>query len=654
MKTQAKILKTLILIAFLALGCSKSDDSNPVIDPEPDLTNIDGIIKQGSSNFEEVPQARTTDTTNVAEPQGKDVTEPVLDEDGNNLGDEEVPHRYVCTTKTISVLDGNSEYPLFNGNPNVIYPGNLIQWKSLENATPSPIPVKRGSGTISYNLVNGNTESSRFVEEVSKSNVQTKMNEIIDGAVEAGNVVPAEFTLDIVQVQSEEQLSLELGLKVKTFAVKAKSNLSYSTNSEFNSFLVKLKQVYYTMSYDLPTSVDEFFHESVTPEQLSTYVQDDNPATFIASVTYGRIFYMLIESKSSAREMAAKLDLSYGKFGNSVSGSVDVDAFNSMKETKIKIMAYGGDAKGAIQLAGETNISEVANRLAEGTDIRAGSPLSYELRSVERPDIVVGSRLATDYTLTECELKGILAPGLYEGLVDLFDDGIGTTASLGNSDVIVFNKAGNKYAWFNGNTASVLGDKKIFDITDPSGPLGNIELESVGAAVRYNNNPRILLFSGSGFEYQDLEVDPGKIPNNALPTEPIGTYYTNNTNNSLIFLVNEDLIDSPDRFFLSTEGIGAAIRIGSTSIALFGKNGDTYQTYNYYKKELSQLYNTNEWFVGQENSEGVQFDKVGAATNFTAGGTYRYFFVNEEGTEIQEWYSNASIDDFFVGPWVIN
>jgi hypothetical protein len=53
---------------------------------------------------------------------------------------------------------------------------------------------------------------------------------------------------------------------------------------------------------------------------------------------------------------------------------------------------------------------------------------------------------------------------------------------------------------------------------------------------------------------------------------------------------------------------------------------------------------------------GALFDKVGAATFFTLGGSSgRYLFVNEAGNEINEWFSSStSGQDRFEGPWVVN
>lgn len=141
---------------------------------------------------------------------------------------------------------------------------------------------------------------------------------------------------------------------------------------------------------------------------MATSVQPDNPATIISSVTYGRIFYMLVEATSSSQKMEARLNISYGSFNNEVSGNVGIDSFQEMNNVKIKVIAYGGDSAGSISLAGERTIEDIAGRLEESINIRTGLPLSYVVRSVARPDQVVGTKIATEYDVTNCELKGTL------------------------------------------------------------------------------------------------------------------------------------------------------------------------------------------------------------------------------------------------------
>lgn len=627
----------MVLVLFITFTSCKNGGSATGPDPEsPEDMTFEEVIGLGGET-EEFPDSRAVDTLAVSEPE---IDDRETDEGGN-----QETHRWICTSKTLSVLDGNGQYPLFNTNADVIYPGNLLQGKSLANTTPSPIVVERAGGTISYDLNNGNLSSTFTVDRVSKSSIQDAMNNII---ANAGDVVPANFQLDIEEVQSENQLALELGLNVSTFTTKVRSSMSFSTDRSYNRFLVKLTQSYYTMSFDLPTSLAQLFDESVTPEQLATYVQPDNPATFISSVTYGRIFYMLVESTSSSQEMSAKLDASYGAFRNSVEGSVDVNSFQEMNNVKIKVIAYGGDAAGTFELAGEATIQNIANKLAESTDIRAGLPLSYVVRSVERPDKIVGTTLTTEYDVVECDLKGILPPQGYRSLVDLFDDGIGAMIHIANSNIVVYNKAGTRYAWYNGNSGDVLG---TFDIDDPDGPMGLTSFSSIGSGTRFFDN-RLYIFDQDGLRNEFMSYDPASYSGNTLPAGPIGSYDQEDNANK-VALVNEIFGDSGN-FQFANRGFGAVTRVGVETMAYFTRDGDEYALYNRTGNGTwgDPLASTT-WYNNHTNVDGQElFERVAAATPINFGGSSgRWLLVNEAGDELMEYYSTP--ERKFEGPWII-
>ncbi len=557
MKTKNVRLKIFyLLILCLAIvsfeACSKDDpEPDPIVGQDPD--DLDGeltfakVLSRGG-DFEAYPESRSTDTLEVGETYNEEYDEEV--------NGEVVNQRYICTTSKVSVLDGNGQFPLFNPNAEVIYPANLLQGKTLSNATPSLIPVKRAGGTISYNLNNGNLQSSFTVDQVDKASIQNAMNNII---ANSPDLVPANFSLDIIEVHSESQLAIEMGIDVESFKTKVSADMSFSSQKSYNRFLVKLSQEYYTMSFNIPTSKEDLFAASVTPEDLSNYVQEDNPATFISSVTYGRIFYMLIESTSSRQDMSAKLSASYGAFKNKVEGSVEVDAFSSLDEVKIKVIAYGGDAKGAFQLAGESNISAIADQLAQSTDIRAGLPLSYVVRSVERPDVVVGTKLATEYDAVSCELRGTLPPLGYSKLVGVFEDGIGAATAVAGSNSILFNGAGTEYIWFNGNTGNI---SQKFSIKDPNAPLGVISYDAVGAAVLYIPG-EIWIYDENSLEFRILKFDPSPYAgnNNSIPNKYIGTKYFGPFNTNEIHNAN---LGSGESFPFASVGFGAAAYLGYT------------------------------------------------------------------------------------------
>lgn len=518
MKTNQSHLKLLPLLAIFVLllfSCSSDSDSpeiptddDPISqdDDGPTPTTFRGVVEQGGE-FEEVPQSRTDETLAEGDEYPDDYT--------SGSGSDAETLRFICKSRTVSVTDGAGEFQTLGGVASEIFPGALLQGKTINNVKPQGIPLKRAGGSISYNLNDGNPEASQDLTEMSESQVRQAMNDIIAGST---GVVPANFDLDYENVFSEKQVALQMGLSFEGYGVKAEGKLSFSQDKTYNRVLIKLYQSYYDVSYDFPTSYDDVFDASVTPDDLDRFIQPDNPATYIKKVTYGRIFYMLVESTSSLEVMNTQIDASYKSFDKEIEGNLETDSMEKMEDLKLKVIAYGGDSQNTFSGLGETSISELADMLAASTDIRTGLPLSYEIYSLEDPSKQVGTNISTEMEVVECQLKGVLPPVLYSNLVDLFEDGIGAATQIQNEYTAIFNGAGTEYVIFDASSGAV---SDPYSIKDASAPLGVTTFDSVGAALRQFLD-EIYIFNEQGTEYEVLEYDYNGVQ--SMPTTPIGTY----------------------------------------------------------------------------------------------------------------------------------
>ncbi|NAY93158.1 hypothetical protein GTQ34_14680 [Muricauda sp. JGD-17] len=670
----------MVLLIVVAISCSKdeSPDTSGSVD-----TDQDGVVdandncpnETGPANNNGCPEtiAATTLSEVVAsgdafenfplnitetEVAGTETTADDKFDRKESSNGPTIEQRWVCTEKEVDITGGTHTFPLYNTNASVIWPGNLLQGKTLDNGTPTDIVVKRAGGTITYNLITGNPVATVAVDVVNQGTVQQAMNDII---AQNGDITPANFTLDVVAVNSSEQLALEMGLKASTLTAKVSSDFSLDISSKTSSVLVKLTQQYYTMSYVKPTSLDEVFDSSVAPEQLTNFIQPDNPATFISSVTYGRIFYMLYESTASAEDMEAALKGSYNAVAGNASASVDIESLKEYNNLSVKVIAYGGDSQGTLNAVGavfggddtnETvnNLQDIVGRLAESSDISGGLPLSYVVNSLEDPSQVVSTNLATRYTVKNCELKGIFPPVGYQPLVDIFktetdEGGIGAMFQIRDGDIIIFNKAGTRYAWYDGNAAT--NDERIrgmWEISDPEGPIGGTTFDSIGACTRFSDT-QIYIFNDDGLAAEIFNYTPTASPEDG----PIGTYSRSGGEN-IIYSVNAIFGDSGG-FPYTNQGFtaGARFDLGGNKM-FFGDDGSSYALYNSsgngsWGPEVA----TTEFGGGT----GVKlFEKVGASTFISFGGASGgWLFINDTGEELMEYKIDT---DSFNGPWVIN
>jgi hypothetical protein len=379
-----------LLAALAGAGCG--DDR---MGPEgPDLSTFEGVVAWGGV-YEQVEPSEDVTVLSSGQETGQDGTV------------------YSCTTERRSVVDATSDYATFDPNAEVIYPGSMLQGQSLGGATPDPIVVARAPGTIAINLLNGSAINFAQVDEVKYSSVIQAMNTIL---AQNSGVVPAAFTYSFTEVQSEQQMALSMGVNFKSLTTSVKSKLTFSQDLAYNRMLVELNQRYFTMAFDLPTSTAQLFAPSVTPADLAKYVGPGNPATYISSVTYGRRFYLLVESTSSVRDMRASVDASYKAALAGGSAHLDGEYVSSLENVSIKVFALGGDSNQALATF-QGDIDQVAQFLTQGGDITTGVPLSYVVRNVY-DNSVVSIKVATEYDLKTCTVVSV---GTYS---ENFDGGL--------------------------------------------------------------------------------------------------------------------------------------------------------------------------------------------------------------------------------------
>lgn len=496
--------------------------------------------------------------------------------------------RMICTVETKDIMGeagGKSGFPLFSPNAGIIFPGGLLQGNSLGQASPNPIGVKRAGGTISTDILDGNEFSSITVDEVGKGSVTQAINDII---ASGSGIVPANFTFDYNSIQSKEEFAMELGVDVETAFVEIEGNLKLKFESEVNRYYVRLEQSFYTMSFDMPTSYDEVFSPAVTPEDLAKYVQPGNPACYISDVTYGRIFYMVIESSSSKSEMDAAISGSYNGVGVEVDANLAIEKMSELENLKISIFAFGGETESTFDAIGQTNIEDLKTVLGKAADIRSGKALSYVVKSVYNNQ-VVATQLATKYDIVNClpaeDADTPLISRHWGGLSSEFGI-IGAAFEL-EEEVYLFNNDGNQF--MKSRIGELEGPFPIEELC----ANGSFPFDGLGAASWYRDES-IIVFDMTGSRY--TYISPGKTWN--------GTIY----NISVMY-------DGECPF--NSIGIGAA---GNTLYGQFNLHNP--------KGDLMTRYSTthNSWLGPWDSEEFTLLPEMGGCLGILDGNSFFLYF----------------------------
>ena len=370
MKKNYHIIGALAVAGMLMLNSCKKD-----ISPDQEVS-YDEIIASGGE-FQTFQDYKILSNSN---------TSSVTVDSGN----------WVCNNATWQVVQGNLDFPLYDPNVSVVYPGSLLQGASLNAATPDVIAVRRGAGTVSIDIVNGSYSVAVQIPEIKKSAVSQALNDII---ANNNTVMPARFTLKHDVVKSQDEVALGLGVNADAFGVTAAANLSFVNKANTNHYLVSLKQTFYTMSFDIPYNYNDLFHSTVKPMDLAKYTGPGNPACYISDVTYGRVFYMLIESTSSSNEISAAISASY----SNDSASFNASYLSSLENLNVKVMSFGGEVLNTFSTIDSSDLYTLTSMLGQSANIQTGVPLSYVVRTVYNNKLVK-NKIDMEYTISDCQL----------------------------------------------------------------------------------------------------------------------------------------------------------------------------------------------------------------------------------------------------------
>lgn len=362
-----------LMLAAALVSCGDDETTQP-----PPTGSYESVVTSGGQ-FEEVQEKYDV------------VTDPTTTE---TVGNE----TFFCTTKHYDIVSAPPDFVLFNPNAGVMWPGNLLQGSTLTSSTPANIYVRRGPGTVTMTILNGSPDVTRTLSEVSLGGIQQAMNDIISTA---SDTIPARFQFEYEEVQSWQQLAMSLSVSVSYLTANLGTSLSFSTDRAYNRFVVKLNQSFFDMVFDPPSTLANFFHPAVAPADLDPYIGPGNPAAFVRQVTYGRIFYLLIESTSTRTEIDASLRASFS--AATIGGAMEAGAtyVNELSNCSIKCFALGGDATAALG-AITSDFNALKSFLALGGRIRTGVPLSYVACALAPPHRVVNMAVAANYDVTNC------------------------------------------------------------------------------------------------------------------------------------------------------------------------------------------------------------------------------------------------------------
>lgn len=294
-------------------------------------------------------------------------------------------HNKVCGLETISLSNNANEF-VAASTAGIVFPGAMIQGVSLKNGSPALIPaiLPRAGGKLTLNVISGSAKNySVDVDKTTNASVTNAINNHILHNLDYST--PAHLSLKINQVYSDKQLAASMGASFPGTGFDSKISASFKSGHSY--FIVDFRQKFFEISFasDGDGSPAGFFDLNHLKEPLfKERIGPNNPPLYVNSVSYGRIFFMLFESKKKI----SKADFSSQFHQFTANGTFSKELAN-MSVTGYALGGNASEAIGAMLSGTSTKLDSIGAPLHKylmNANFSASNPaaaISYSLSKVK-------------------------------------------------------------------------------------------------------------------------------------------------------------------------------------------------------------------------------------------------------------------------------
>jgi hypothetical protein len=282
----------------------------------------------------------------------------------------------------------------------VIYPGALVQGRSVMSGRIAPIPLKRTAGTITVttDLAGASRRSaSREVGEVSLAAIQDARTELLRDLNPSDSATAIQYVS--TQARTLEHGLLNLGVDYKSASFDANLKVGLDAGLKTNTAIVNFQEIFYTVVFTPPATATPFFDPRVRLSDVKGYAEvsnaygEPNPPAYISQVDYGRSLTVIITGSESWTKLTAALTAKMKAGSVAIDGSYE----KTISESQVRVLSSGGQSAVTIKLLDDP-LKQLPAYLAAGgayTPNNPGHPLRYSVRYADTRDVFTVALSAT-------------------------------------------------------------------------------------------------------------------------------------------------------------------------------------------------------------------------------------------------------------------
>ncbi|WML37805.1 thiol-activated cytolysin family protein [Clostridium sp. OS1-26] len=260
------------------------------------------------------------------------------------------------------------------------YPGALqLANDSFADNQPSVLVCKRKPLNISIDLPGMKKENTITVQNPTYGNVSGAVDELVSTWNEkysSTHTLPARTQYSESMVHSKSQIASALNVNAKVLDNSLGIDFNAISNGEKKVMVAAYKQIFYTVSAELPNNPSDLFDDSVTFEELTRKgVSNSAPPVMVSNVAYGRTIYVKLETTSKSKDVQAAFEALIKN--NDVKSSAQYK--DILDESSFTAVVLGGDSKEHNKIITK-DFDEIRNVIKDNAEFSSknpGYPISY-------------------------------------------------------------------------------------------------------------------------------------------------------------------------------------------------------------------------------------------------------------------------------------
>lgn len=279
-----------------------------------------------------------------------------------------------------SITSSPVDVSVINSVADRTYPGALLLAdRNFIMNRPTSLVAERKPIQISIDLPGMKTGNSVTVENPTSGNVKSAINTMVDDWIaNCSNkyTVPSLIQYTASMVHSEAQIEAALNIGGPILEKYLGIDFDSVARKDKTCMVVAFKQIFYTVSAELPNRPSDLFGDSVTFNELQQKgVSNQAPPMIVSNVSYGRTVYLKLETNSLDTEVEAAF--------NAMLKGVDISAnakFKSIIEnTTFTAVFLGGNNTANMKVVTQ-DFNKVMKQIEKNCEFRPDNPaypLSY-------------------------------------------------------------------------------------------------------------------------------------------------------------------------------------------------------------------------------------------------------------------------------------